>query len=238
MLSVPSRRPRPTVCRRPVTRSAVLLGVAALLCGAALTACGVPPELREQSGPSVLPRHSEVVDASTAPSAGTDSGALPGSAPPGPGVPFPLPTGPLPPGPGPQLPPTPGPPWPTVGAPTTATPSRTVAPMAARCPGTPSGEQLLAAVRRTRGLLPDGTALRVGAGPFCAGSWQYAVVRVLQNPEPEPLLVVTRGRPDTLTVVAAGTNVCTSVVQAQAPAGIRSHACEVGGPPTATPPPR
>jgi hypothetical protein len=189
-----------------------LIGATVLACAAALTACGRPPELREQPG-SVLPS-----------SSGTPEPSAPGTPTIPPGLPTGLPTAPVDP-----LPPATSPPW----SPTPAAASPTARPTAPRCPGVPTGDQVLAALRRTSGVLPEGATLRVKDGPFCAGNWQYAVVQLVENPEPEPLQVLTRGRPGTLTVVTTGTDVCTTGVRAGAPAGIQALACDMG---TAAPP--
>ncbi|MEH1126217.1 hypothetical protein [Micromonospora sp. CPCC 206061] len=95
---------------------------------------------------------------------------------------------------------------------------------AVSCGGRPTGAQVIAAVRRSSGLLPSGTNATVRTGdPLCAGAWQYAVVLV---PNSDPLIVVTRGKPGSLTVVTAGTDVCSIPVRTEAPAGIRTLACD------------
>jgi hypothetical protein len=95
---------------------------------------------------------------------------------------------------------------------------------AAKCRTGPSPAQVLAAVRDKPGV-PAGQPLRVSGGPYCASGWQFAEVRLANNAESEPLLVVTRGRPTALTLVEAGADVCSERVQADAPAGIRARAC-------------
>jgi hypothetical protein len=85
------------------------------------------------------------------------------------------------------------------------------------CAGSPTGEQVIAALRRVAGLLPTTGTVTVRTGPLCAGSWQYTVVEVAGR---EPLQALTRGEPGALTVVTAGTDVCTVEVRAAAPAGI------------------
>jgi hypothetical protein len=95
---------------------------------------------------------------------------------------------------------------------------------AAKCRTGPSAAQVLAAVRDKPGV-PAGQPLRVSGGPYCAGGWQFAEVRLVNNAESEPLLVVTRGRPTALTLVEAGADVCSERVQAEAPAGIQARAC-------------
>lgn len=105
---------------------------------------------------------------------------------------------------------------------TPGTPTPTFAEaVAVPCGGRPTGEQVVAAIRRVPGLLPAGAAPKVSAGPLCAGQWQYTVLTL---PDVEPLQVVTRGVPTALAMVTAGTNVCTIEVTAGAPPGILSAA--------------
>jgi hypothetical protein len=103
-------------------------------------------------------------------------------------------------------------------APTPTAPPDTTA---VSCGGRPSGGQVIAALRRDRNLLPAGVTPRVLAGPLCAGSWQYTVMDV---PDHDPLQVVTKGAASSLTVVTAGTYVCTPEVTGAAPSGIVSAA--------------
>jgi len=131
-------------------------------------------------------------------------------------------------------------PYATTSAPPTAAPSlpsrpptpsrppvRTTTPTpfsdltAAPCANRPSGDQVIAVVRRQRSLLPAGATVTVTTGPLCSGSWQYTVLEV---PNREPLQVVTKGAPESLAFVTAGTNVCTVEVRAYAPPGIQSTA--------------
>ena len=56
---------------------------------------------------------------------------------------------------------------------------------------------------------------------LCAADWQFTVVTETGR---EPLQVVTRGTPDSLSLVTAGTYVCTPTVRTQAPVGIISVA--------------
>jgi hypothetical protein len=80
----------------------------------------------------------------------------------------------------------------------------------------------VATVRRAAGLLPAGSRPTVREPtPLCAGSWQYTVITVAGR---EPLRVVTKGQPAALSLVTAGTNVCTVQVRAAAPVGIRTAA--------------
>ena len=100
----------------------------------------------------------------------------------------------------------------------TAPPANTVA---VACGGRPSASQVIAAVRRDRNLIPPGVTPQVLTGPLCAGSWQYTIMTV---PDHDPLQVVTRGAASSLTVVTAGTYVCTPEVTGAAPSGIVSAA--------------
>jgi hypothetical protein len=94
------------------------------------------------------------------------------------------------------------------------------------CHGQPSATQVMALLRSSSGILPRNTRATVRSDtPLCAGTWQYSVIEVAQR---DPLLVVTRGAPGSLTLVAAGTNVCNIPVRTSAPAGIRKVACEAG----------
>jgi hypothetical protein len=119
--------------------------------------------------------------------------------------------------------PTDDPPLPT-GLPSPTAPPET---LALPCGGRPTGSQVISALRRDRNLLPAGVTPRVVTGPLCAGTWQYTVVVV---PDHDPLQVVTRGAPTGLSVVNAGTDVCTSTVTGAAPSGIVAAAgCQPGG---------
>jgi hypothetical protein len=112
--------------------------------------------------------------------------------------------------------PTAEPTTPPFAAPTAAPESTTVA-----CAGHPDAAQVIAALRRDRNLIAAGMTPRAVTGPLCAGSWQYTVLNV---PDHEPLQVVTRGTGSSLTVVTAGTYVCTPEVTGAAPTGIVSAA--------------
>jgi hypothetical protein len=126
--------------------------------------------------------------------------------------------GPLP-SPSPTAAPSPTPPPPTLEPSPTATPGFSQQ-IAVDCGAqVPDGD--IVALLRSAGLLPAGVLATVSNGPLCAGTWQYAVVRV---PDREPLQVVTRGAPGALTLVTAGTNVCTVEVRIEAPPGIRTAA--------------
>jgi hypothetical protein len=131
----------------------------------------------------------------------------------------PTPAGPLP------LPVTPGPPGgpatPPPALPPPTLPERDEA--AVSCAGAPDGDAVLAVLRDASLLTADqGT---VTTGPLCADTWQYTVVSV---PDRDPLRVVTSGPPDDLTLVTAGTDVCTIEVRVHAPTGILVAASCVG----------
>jgi hypothetical protein len=85
------------------------------------------------------------------------------------------------------------------------------------CNGRPTAEQVITVVRRQPSLLPGNTSVSAKTGPLCAGIWQYTVLAVGDR---EPLQVVTRGAPTSLTFVTAGTNVCTVDVRANAPVAL------------------
>jgi hypothetical protein len=89
------------------------------------------------------------------------------------------------------------------------------------CAGYPTAEQVIALVRRAGGLLPRTGTVPVSRGPLCAGTWQYTVFSV---PGKESLQVVSRGTPGDLTMVTAGTDVCSIRVITAAPTGIRNIA--------------
>jgi hypothetical protein len=132
----------------------------------------------------------------------------------------PTPEGPLP---GPTTPgrptaPAPAPPPPAA---TGTVPDGSVA---VDCDGRPGGADVLALLRG-EDLLADDTEASVVEGPLCAADWQFTVVRV---PDRDPLQVITSGPPDDLTLVTAGTDVCTIEVRVHAPAGIRTAAGCVG----------
>lgn len=98
------------------------------------------------------------------------------------------------------------------------------AEVAVGCGGQPDVGAVLAVLRDADELAPE-TNAEVIEGPLCAGSWQYAVVSV---PDLDPLLVLTRGPPDALELVTAGTEVCSPEVEVTAPPGIREVAGCVG----------
>ncbi|WP_432982242.1 hypothetical protein [Dactylosporangium sp. CA-233914] len=118
----------------------------------------------------------------------------------------------------PVFPPTEEPPVPS----RTPSPSRSGSPSptgfseayVSYCNGRPSGDQVIAAVRRFRSNLPSGSGVSVQKAPECAGIWQYTVLNVAES---EPLQVITKGDPASLTVVTLGTDPCTVEVRAAAP---------------------
>jgi hypothetical protein len=125
----------------------------------------------------------------------------------------PTPEGPLP-GPGtPAVPATP----PAGPIPPPTTPPLTPGDEAVDCDGQPDGADLLDVLHAADLLDADGDA-DVVEGPLCAGDWQYAVIIV---PDRDPLQVITSGAPGDLTLVTAGTDVCTVEVRVRAPRGIR-----------------
>jgi hypothetical protein len=91
--------------------------------------------------------------------------------------------------------------------------------VAVSCAGRPAAAAVLALLT-TNGVLTSTSGVTVNVGPLCAGTWQYTVLTVTGR---EPLQVITEGAPDALRLVAAGTEVC-STVGTQAPAGILSVA--------------
>lgn len=90
--------------------------------------------------------------------------------------------------------------------------------VAVACNGKPTGAQVIALLRR-KGVLPAQVTATVTNGPLCAGTWQYTEVSM---PDAEPIDVVTRGAPESLALVTAGTDACTAGVRAGAPLGIRT----------------
>jgi hypothetical protein len=114
-------------------------------------------------------------------------------------------------------------------APTTSTPARRprsspsgfsesyVVP----CKGRPSAGQVVSAVRRHGSLLDAQSSPSATTGPLCSGTWQYTVFAVRDH---EPLQVITKGSPSSLTFVTAGTNVCTVEVRAGAPVALLTAA--------------
>ncbi|SCL39026.1 hypothetical protein GA0074692_5217 [Micromonospora pallida] len=123
---------------------------------------------------------------------------------------------------------SPGPPTGVPLAPPTALPTTpdSSGMVATPCRNGPSGQQVLRLVRDSPGALPGGSGVRVRSGPLCADDWQYTVLTVSGY---EDLSVVTRGRPGSLRLVTAGTDVCTIEVRTAAPTGIRTLTCDGTG---------
>ncbi|MFB9234566.1 hypothetical protein ACFFWC_03285 [Plantactinospora siamensis] len=208
-------RPSP-VPGRPATApvGTALAGMVLLIGAGPLGGCGAPPQPRATPGGSPAPSAAPtgVPSATGVPTGPTGAapslpGATvpPGGLPPTAGVPPPLPGG-LPTLPG-GVPPAPNP-----------------APTARACGGRPSGAEVLAAVRRA-GVVPAGLHATVATGPLCATDWQFTQFDV---PGSDPLLVVTRRRGGGLTVVTAGSDVCSVDVSAAAPPAIQALACDAG----------
>jgi hypothetical protein len=199
------------------------LGAAALL----TAGCGGAPPQPLPTGPpqpagslgSLPPGYPSGLPAGAVPSGavatlpGLPPGALPNN---------PLPTNPLPAYP---LPTQPVPaPTPTRTTRPTTRPTTPPPPPAPKCRTGPTAAQVLAVVTGGDGV-PAGKELTVTKGPFCAGTWQFSTVVLKAEPDSEPLQVVTTGRPDDLTLLEAGADVCSDRVQRQAPPGIRVLAC-------------
>ena len=188
-------------------------------CAVLLAGCGSPP----QPLPTAPPRTaSDGPGASGTPSIGPalpsyPAGGVPGAG----GLPTPggLPTYPAPTYPAPTLTrPTTAP----TTRPTTTRPAPSPAP---RCTDGPSRGQVLDLVQGRPGI--PAADLAVTEGPYCASSWQFAIVRIAgqSDDDAEPLLVVSTGRPAELELVEAGADVCTTRVERDAPPGIRVRAC-------------
>lgn len=204
--------PAPTT---PAFRAPALRGLA-LAVLVTLGGCGAPPEPALTAPPQT-------------PGGGSGLPASGLSYPP-PSLPTTLPTPTLPPL---GLPTATYPTYPTypttttrpTTAPTTspATPGPTPAP---KCTSGPSAQQIIAVVKPRPGI-PD-RELKVIDGPFCAGTWQYAVLEIVatgSEDKYEPLLVVTNGQPAQLKAIEAGTDVCSLKVRNEAPPGVRVRAC-------------
>ncbi len=195
---------RPVPHRR-ARRLLPVLGCAALLAG-----CGAPPQ-PQSTAPPRTPAGSGV-NPSAVPS------QLPGGVPAT--VPLTYPTLPAPTLPAPTLPTLP------TTVPTTPPPTTRPTPSpAGRCTGGPTEQQVLDLVEGRPGI-PEAD-LTVTEGPYCASSWQFAIVRIAGqgDDKEEPLLVVSTGRPSRLQLVEAGADVCTTRVEQDAPPGIRVRAC-------------
>lgn len=141
--------------------------------------------------------------------------------------------------PGPLLPPVSPPPARSASPTPISTPRApvrsTVAPSASRspslapfsdayvsqCNGRPTGDQVIAAVRKARSGLPAGAGVTVKTGPLCAGTWQYTILTVTNS---EPLQIMSKGQPAALTIVTAGTDPCSVEVTATAPRALLNAA--------------
>jgi hypothetical protein len=171
---------------------------------ALVAGCGAPPEPLPTSPPEPVG------------SAGLPSGGLGPSGPlPSPGATYPG-----------VVPTTPGLPLPTIPVvPTTTSPSPTPPPPAPVCTSGPSKQQVLDVVKGKPGIPED--ALEVRLGPYCASTWQFAILGIVGQDEDsvDPLLVITTGRPSSLKLLEAGADVCTDKVEDDAPPGIRVRAC-------------
>jgi hypothetical protein len=88
----------------------------------------------------------------------------------------------------------------------------------ASCAGRPNGDQVVALVRKNSSVLPATGTVTVVTGPLCAGSWQYTVLQMAGR---EPLQVVSKGAAESMTLVTAGTDICSIEVRNYAPPGIR-----------------
>ncbi|SCF43003.1 hypothetical protein [Micromonospora mirobrigensis] len=231
--------PSPPTARRLAVRALV---AAVALAAVPLAGCGAPPDLRDagRSAPPAPADGTPTASASgpTAPPAGTPPslgpGGTPATLPPDGTLPTPPPDGTLPTLPpddplptGRALPTVPGvPPTTLPGAPTTAVPvvpAPPPAPVVTPCPGRPSAAAVLTLLRGPGGVLSRNVAARVTLGPLCAESWHYTVLDVTGH---EELQAVTRSGSDGLTLVTAGTDVCSTRVAVDAPPGIRALACD------------
>ncbi len=123
-------------------------------------------------------------------------------------------------GPPSLVPPPSAPPPPDNGlapppAATAVTPTGFAEAFAVSCAGRPGADRVVALLK-AKGILVGSTTVTVRVGPLCAGTWQYTVLAV---PDREPLQVVTRGTPNALQLVAAGTDVCSVPVRTRHPPG-------------------
>jgi hypothetical protein len=87
---------------------------------------------------------------------------------------------------------------------------------AVSCAGHPQASRVISLLRN-RQIIGRSASVVASVGPLCASDWQYTVVNEVGH---EPLQVITRGRPTALTLITAGTDVCTPLVRTQAPPGI------------------
>jgi hypothetical protein len=195
-----------------VSRPALPL-LAALALVALLTGCGAPPQPLPTAPPRPTGSASEPSAPIGVPSAGgslPNGGVPPAGIPPG-GTGYPVP--------GTTLPTVPV--VPTVPTPTT-TPPPAPAPV---CTAGPTKQQVVDLVEGKPGIPTK--PLEVRFGPYCAGTWQFAILGLAGEDEDsdEPLLVVSSGKPAKLRLVEAGADVCSDRVNTGAPPGIRVRAC-------------
>jgi hypothetical protein len=190
----------------------------ALAAAALLSACGEPPRPLPTSPPYQSP--------SAAPISLGPTVALPTALPTVTTPPLPTSTVPYP-----TVPAYPTYPTPTATVPATTTtppdtrPATPTPSHAGRCTAQPTRPQILALIRGKPGI--PNKPMRVYEGPFCSGEWSFATVEVTGEDadELEPLMVVATGAGATLSLVAAGSDVCIDRVQTSAPPGIRVLAC-------------
>ena len=195
---------------------------------ALLGACGEPPQPQPTSPTYATASSGPIpLDPSLLPS--LPPGLTPPAPAPTPATGYPTypgyPANPgLPANPGYPYPPRTATPAPTTTAPTTKSPTPTPS-HAGRCTAEPTGPQILALVKGKPGV-PD-RPLRVDQGPFCSGTWSFTTVEVrgANEDQLEPLMVVATGNGASLTLVAAGSDVCIGPVETGAPPGIRVLAC-------------
>jgi hypothetical protein len=203
-----------------VFRLAACRPLAGVLLVAVLAGCGAPPEPPPTAPPA--PRESTSLGPSGVP---LPPGGLPPGGLPSGGLPSGYPAGALPPG---GVPTVAAPTYPTPAATRpipSPSPTRSTPPPAPVCRSGPSKQQVLGVIKGKPGI--PTRPLEVRFGPYCAGSWQLSIIGIVGETadEEEQLLVVTSGRPAALTLVEAGTDVCTDRVEDDAPAGIRVRAC-------------
>ena len=201
-------------------RLAACRPLAGVLLVAVLAGCGAPPEPPPTAPPA--PRESTSLGPSGVP---LPPGGLPPGGLPSGGLPSGYPAGALPPG---GVPTVAAPTYPTPAATRpipSPSPTRSTPPPAPVCRSGPSKQQVLGVIKGKPGI--PTRPLEVRFGPYCAGSWQLSIIGIVGETadEEEQLLVVTSGRPAALTLVEAGTDVCTDRVEDDAPAGIRVRAC-------------
>ena len=201
-------------------RLAACRPLAGVLLVAVLAGCGAPPEPPPTAPPA--PRESTSLGPSGVP---LPPGGLPPGGLPSGGLPSGYPAGALPPG---GVPTVAAPTYPTPAATRpipSPSPTRSTPPPAPVCRNGPSKQQVLGVIKGKPGI--PTRPLEVRFGPYCAGSWQLSIIGIVGETadEEEQLLVVTSGRPAALTLVEAGTDVCTDRVEDDAPAGIRVRAC-------------